>query len=89
VRGVAFLLIGCAVALSPLFCDCTPSLPTDASIYTALVEGGCLAASDGGVAAVHAQHVAADQPAWLACMYVTGSTVQTCAVPCTRGEAGP
>jgi len=86
----AVLLVGWAVALLPVACgDCSPSLPSDATVYSALVEAGCLAPSDGGVAAVHAQHAAPDEPAWLACMYVHGSTVQTCAVPCTRGDGGP
>ena len=90
--GVVKALLALLVAAGLVaFAACQSSLPTDASVYQALVEGGCLAsAPDGGIAAVHAEHVAPDEPAWLACMYVAGSTIKTCAVPCTRpvAEAG-
>jgi hypothetical protein len=62
--------------------SCQPAAaPTDQSVYNALVSSGCLAASDGGVAAVAAEH-ASPNPAWLACMYTPGATVAGCAVPC-------
>jgi hypothetical protein len=55
--------------------------PTDTSIYSALVEAGCLAASDDGVSFVIAEHSLPDTPAWLSCLY-SGGSVSTCKVPC-------
>lgn len=62
-------------------CDaCHAPPPTDVSVYLALVESGCMAPSDGGVAAVAAEH-ASPNPAWLQCLY-DGGTVAVCKPPC-------
>ena len=71
-----------------LLAACTPSSapaapPTAASIYSTLVEAGCLGADDGGAAAIAQEHALPDQPAWLACLFAAdGGTVTSCAVPC-------
>lgn len=65
-------------------CQPASSPVTDTQVYGELVEAGCLASSDGGVAAVAAEH-ATGHDAWLACLY-DGGTVQGCAVPCTKGK---
>jgi hypothetical protein len=70
-----------------LLAACQPpapsTLPTDQSVTAELVEAGCLAASDGGVAAVAAEH-AGPNPLWLNCLYQPGGTVASCSVPCSR-----
>jgi hypothetical protein len=72
----AMLLTGCNA--------CQPAATaaaTDQSVYSALVEAGCMMADpDGGVAAVAAEH-ASPNPAWINCLY-NGGTVGGCAVPC-------
>jgi hypothetical protein len=71
-----------------VFEACTPSTapaqsPTAASIYSALVEAGCLGADDGGAAAIAQEHALPDQPAWLSCLFAAdGGTIASCAVPC-------
>ena len=55
---------------------------TDQVVYSALVDGGCLVASDGGLAAVAAEH-AGPNPAYLNCLY-SGGTVAGCNVPCAH-----
>lgn len=74
--GIAIFLGACN--------GCQPPAPvsTDTSVYQQLVEAGCLASSDSGVAAVAAEH-ASPNPTWLSCLY-NGGTVQGCAVPCGR-----
>ncbi len=69
------------IAATLVACHST-SAPTDQSVYGALVEAGCLAPSDGGVAAVAAER-ATGHDAWLSCLY-DGGTIQSCAVPCTK-----
>jgi hypothetical protein len=59
-----------------------PAAMTDQSVYNELVDAGCLAASDGGVAAVAAER-ASPNPAWLNCLYGGGS-ITGCQVPCTK-----
>jgi hypothetical protein len=49
-------------------------------VYEELVLGECLAASDGGVDAVAAEHQSPNPP-WLACLY-DGGTLTGCNVPC-------
>lgn len=60
-----------------------PAAPNDYTVYEELVLAQCLNPSDGGVAAVAAEHQAVDQPAWLACLY-NGGTIASCAVPCAK-----
>lgn len=74
-RGALFALglVGCNA--------CQPAVSPDQKVYSELVSGGCLAPSDGGVAAVAAEHVLPDSPVWLSCLY-DGGTVQVCDVPC-------
>jgi hypothetical protein len=74
--------IAAVVALAGCNSCQPPALPTatDQSVYNALVDAGCLGPSDGGVAAVAAEH-ASPNPAWLNCMY-NGGTVGGCQVPC-------
>lgn len=55
----------------------SPTAPTDQTVTAELVEAGCLAASDGGVAAVAAEH-AGPNPLWLNCLYQPGSSVVSC-----------
>ena len=61
---------------------CTPaSDPTASSVYTRLVEAGCLAPSADGVTSIAQEHAMSDPPGWLVCLY-DGGTVQGCATPC-------
>ena len=62
-------------------CATTPT-PIAQSVYQSLLDAGCLAPSDGGVAAIEAEH-ATGHDAWMNCMY-DGGTVDACAVPCNR-----
>jgi len=54
--------------------------PGDQQIYGALVEAGCMAASEAGAAAVAAERQQYGDLG-LACMY-DGGTIQSCKVPC-------
>jgi hypothetical protein len=54
------------------------------AVYGELVEAGCLAASDSGVAAVDQEHAYADQPSWLGCLF-DGGSIGSCNVPCDVG----
>ena len=76
---LALALTGCS--------SCTPAssptAPTDQTVTAELVEAGCLAASDGGVAAVAAEH-AGPNPLWLNCLYQPGSSVVSCNAPCSK-----
>lgn len=80
-RLASAILLGCLLACSK------PGPPavtvTNESVYAALVEAGCLASEDGGVAYVQQEHSLPDQPAWLACLY-DGGTVAGCGVPCDQ-----
>lgn len=68
--------------LALAFCGCTPaSAPTADSVAGALVDAGCLAPSPDAVQTIAAEHMLADQPAWLACLYA-GGTIGGCGVPC-------
>ena len=74
------------ITLTACLIACQPSsspTPTDQSVYGTLVEAGCLAASDGGLAAVAAEH-AGPNPLWLNCLYQPGGTVKSCGVPCSK-----
>jgi hypothetical protein len=70
------VIAGCKVTFGA-----SPSTPTQASIYTSLVEAGCLAAVEGGIeagAAVVAQEQAATPPdPWMTCL-TEGGTPQGC-----------
>jgi hypothetical protein len=76
--GVLFggLLLGCPTTSSG-----PTSAPTPAVIYSELVAGGCLAASDGGVAAVTEEGQMTPPPSWYTCL-AEGGTVAGCGVPC-------
>ena len=80
--GAVLALGACNACQNP-----APVAPPDTRVYLTLVEAGCLAASDGGVAAVAAEH-AAPNPAWLQCLY-DGGTVQSCGVPCGGAGGSP
>ena len=70
-----------------LLAACRPTAPpvpqrVDAAVvYQALVEAGCLAPDDGGLAAVVEESQSDAEPSWLACLF-DGGTVQSCGVPC-------
>jgi hypothetical protein len=57
---------------------------TGAVVAGEIVDAGCLAAGDGDVQAVIAEHNLGDaEPAWSKCLWA-GGTVSSCGVPCTR-----
>lgn len=70
---------------------CTPSSPAvdprAVTIYTELVEAGCMAPDDGGIAAIAQEHALLDQAPWLGCLW-DGGSLTSCAVFCS-GPSGP
>lgn len=58
-----------------------------AAVYTELVEGGCYAPSDAGIAVVTMESQLTPPPSWYGCL-VEGGTIAACAVPCTLPHAG-
>lgn len=78
IRSIAIVwaLIGACACSRP---SQTP--PGASGIYFELVEAGCMAPSDSGVASV-AEGLASDAaPSWFSCL-AEGGTVSGCAVPC-------
>jgi hypothetical protein len=72
--AIAWLIVGCSRP--------TPAAgPTADSVYSALVDAGCLAADPNGPSFVLAEHNLTDQPPWMACLF-DGGSVSTCGVPC-------
>jgi hypothetical protein len=72
------LIVGFCVAR--VICGCTPST-TPTTVYGALVDAGCLAATPDGVQAITDEHAMPGHPPWLDCMWA-GGTVKSCSVPC-------
>jgi hypothetical protein len=71
---VSLLLVGCN--------SCQPAASPEQAIYLELVDAGCLAATDGGPAAIARERALGDaSPAWLTCLY-GGWNVAGCQVPC-------
>ena len=60
-----------------------PVGPSDTSIYQALVDAGCFAATDAGVADIAAERALPNRPAWANCVF-SGGTIADCNVPCQR-----
>lgn len=82
-KRVIILIAALSTACPPKPAPPPPSSgPTAESVYEALVAANCLAPDDGGAAAVDQEHALPTQEVWLACMYVEGGTVTSCAVPC-------
>jgi hypothetical protein len=76
-----------ALALAAVACTTTPPQPAHsgaAYAYGALVDGGCMAASDSGLASVTAELASDAAPAWATCLG-NGGTVVSCGVPCDAG----
>jgi hypothetical protein len=72
------------------FASCHPTPPgpiisTAQSAYNSLVDGGCMAASDSGLASVAAELASDAAPAWATCLG-NGGTVASCGVPCDAGS---
>lgn len=59
------------------------AIDEDASIVVLneLVEAGCIARDDSSLPAVEQEHVASDEPSWLACLY-DGGSIAACNTPC-------
>jgi hypothetical protein len=70
---ITFVLVGCTKT--------APAMPSDETIYEALVDAGCLTASDTGLAAVREERTVQPPPAWMNCLS-NGGTVAGCGVPC-------
>ena len=78
---MARLLIAAALLL--VACP-KPAPVTPSSIYAELVEAGCLASDDAGLAAVQQESQLDAAPAWFLCLQ-SGGTVTGCDVPCEAG----
>ena len=63
-----------------LGCPPSSSGVTPNTVYSELVEAGCLAPTSDGVAAITQEHAAHDTP-WVECLFDAG-TIKTCQVPC-------
>jgi hypothetical protein len=76
-------LLALSVACNPLTPNPPPApLPlSPTAVYTELVEGGCYAPSDAGVAVVTQESQLSPPPAWYGCL-VEGGTIAACGVPC-------
>lgn len=61
---------------------CQKMLVQPPSIYSQLVDGGCLAATDGGLEAVQELAASDAAPSWFTCLQ-GGGNITTCQVPCT------
>jgi hypothetical protein len=62
-----------------------PASPTASTVYGELVDAGCLAATDSGLAAVQAEHDTDAAPPWFDCLW-DGGSVTACDVPCTTSN---
>ena len=83
-RVLTFSVVTAAVALCAA-AACSrplPSIsPTANAVYAQLVDGGCLAATNGGPLAVQQEEGSDAAPAWFQCLWDGGSTT-ACGVPC-------
>ena len=84
-------IAGCLL-LGGVLVACTKTPPTTpttpVSIYGALVDAGCLAADDSGLAAVQAESQIDAAPSWFGCL-LEGGTVTGCNVPCSSVPSVP
>lgn len=62
-------------------CNTSPAPATAQTVYTRLVEGGCIAATPDGEQSVADEHLADGGAPWLDCLF-KGGTVAACGVPC-------
>jgi hypothetical protein len=80
ITAACFASIGCA---TPTHSPSSPPayVSTSETVYSALVDGGCMQASADGVVAVSQEGAMANPPSWLNCMFQGGS-IGDCEAPC-------
>lgn len=75
-------LVLCSLLVFAACGACQKTLVPPPTIYGELVDGGCLAATDGGLEAVQEVAQSDAAPSWFTCLQA-GGNVTTCQVPCT------
>lgn len=70
--ALLLVLAGCSGCPSS-----TPPAASAQAIYGGLVEAGCMADTDGGLAAIQSELAAQPQPPWFSCL-ADGGSVASC-----------
>ncbi len=82
---LAFLGILTLVAAGLMAAACAkpvPISPTARTVYSELVDAGCLAATDAGLSSVQEEFNSDAAPPWFGCLW-DGGSIATCNTPCS------